>query len=57
MLGSEVLVDGHTGGGRNTLGMTKVLHRDRNAMQGTTNCAPGDLGVSLPCLSQRQIAR
>ena len=35
--------------------MTKVLHRDRNAMQGTTNCATGDLGVSPPRLSQRQI--
>ena len=37
MLWTEVLVDGHAGRGWNVLGMKQVLHRDRNAMQWTTN--------------------
>src|SRR5262245_19634400 len=55
LFGTVIFVDGHAARGRNTLGMTKVLHSDRNTMQGTTNCAVCDLGVSLCGLRQRQV--
>ena len=55
LFGTVILVDGHAARGRNTLVMTKVLHRDRNTVQGTTNCAVCDLGVSLSGLRQRQV--
>src|SRR5262245_26595032 len=55
MVGSVIVMDGHSGRGWNALSMTKILHCDRNAMQGTTSFASGDLLVCLLRLSQRQI--
>jgi hypothetical protein len=54
-IGAVVLVDGHAGAGRDALGMTKVLHGDRNAMQGAANGTTSNLGIGLRSFSQGQI--
>src|SRR5215470_585336 len=50
-----LLVNGHAGGRGDALGVTEVLHRNRNAMQGPANRAEGDLAVGLARLRQRQL--
>src|SRR4029077_581431 len=50
-----VFVDGHAGSRRNTLGMTKVLYRNWNAVQRSAKRATGNIAVGLPRLGQRQL--
>jgi hypothetical protein len=54
-IGAIVLVDEHAGSGRNALGMTEVLYRNWNAMQGTTKRATQNLSIGITSLGQRQI--
>ena len=55
VVGPEVLVDRHAGGGRNALGVAEVLHRDRHAVQRPAIGAAPDLGLGLARLLQREV--